>query len=213
MPEIQPAMENEGLIDTALKNELRALYRAKDRHYHGLAHIEALLHLAHEYRSLLYDPEAVASAIWFHDAIYDSRANDNEARSAELARTRLAGRATPARIDRIAMMIEATATHIVPEIAEAGAKSDAALLLDMDLSILGAEPAIYDSYEQAVRREYGWVDEPAWRTGRAAVLKTFLERPHIFHTQPFRERFENQARDNMQRSLEQLRASSGGNGL
>ncbi|OQM76593.1 HD domain-containing protein [Manganibacter manganicus] len=197
-------MENEGLIDTALKNELRALYRAKDRHYHGLAHIEALLELAREYRSAVSDPEALEAAIWFHDAIYDSRAKDNEAKSAELARTRLAGKTTVARFERIAAMIEATATHIVPELTDAGTKSDAALLLDMDLSILGAAPAIYDAYEQAVRREYGWVDEPAWGIGRATVLKTFLARPHIFHTQPFRERYERRARDNMQRSLEQL---------
>ena len=32
-------MENEHLIDTALKTELSALYNAWDRHYHNLAHI------------------------------------------------------------------------------------------------------------------------------------------------------------------------------
>ncbi|TIU16813.1 MAG: hypothetical protein E5W49_21400, partial [Mesorhizobium sp.] len=65
-------MENEPLIDEPLKHELSALYRAEGRHYHSLAHIEAMLALAGHYHASLHDPEAVEAAIWFHDAIYDS---------------------------------------------------------------------------------------------------------------------------------------------
>ncbi len=197
-------MENEALIDRALKDRLSALYRAADRHYHGLAHIEALLALAAEYRPILSDPQAVEAAIWFHDAIYDSRAKDNEARSAELARESLADRIAPARIERISAMIEATATHQVPDLGSPDANRDAALFLDMDLSILGTPAALFDAYEAAVRRDYAWVDDTAWKTGRAAVLRNFLARPHIFHTPEFGERFEAQARENMERSLERL---------
>lgn len=197
-------MENEPLIDEALKSELAALYRAADRHYHGLAHIEAMLALATEHRRLLHDPEAVEAAIWFHDAIYDSRAKDNEAKSAELAEKRLAGRASPHRLARIAAMINATATHQLPAFRDEDALKDAAFLLDMDLAILGAEPAVFDAYEKAVRLEYGWVEEPMWRAGRAAVLKNFLARPHIFNTQLFRDRLEAQARKNLGRSLQAL---------
>ncbi|TPI39346.1 hypothetical protein FJW07_14320 [Mesorhizobium sp. B3-1-9] len=197
-------MENEPLIDEALKSELAALYQAADRHYHGLAHIEAMLALASEYRHLLDDPEAVEAAIWFHDAIYDSRAKDNEAKSAELAEKRLAGRANPHRLACIAAMINATATHQLPPFRDEDALNDAALLLDMDLAILGARPAVFDAYEKAVRREYGWVEEPMWRAGRAAVLKSFLARQHIFYTTEFRDRFEAQARENLGRSLQAL---------
>ncbi len=197
-------MENEPLIDEALKNELTALYGAEDRHYHGMAHIEAMLALAAEYRHLLHDPEAVEAAIWFHDAIYDSRAKDNEAKSAELAEKRLAGRAQPARLARILAMINATATHQPPSFEDKSAADDATLLLDMDLAILGAEPAVFDAYEKAVRLEYGWVEEPMWRAGRAAILKDFLARPRLFGTEPFRQRFEAQARENLGRSLRTL---------
>ncbi|MDX8441951.1 HD domain-containing protein [Mesorhizobium australafricanum] len=197
-------MENETLIDDALKNELSALYQAKDRHYHGMAHIKAMLALAEEYRALLDDPGAVEAAIWFHDAVYDSRAKDNEAKSAALAKKRLAGRASPHRLARIAAMINATATHQLPPLRGENALNDAALLLDMDLAILGAEPAVFDAYESAVRLEYGWVEEPMWRAGRAAVLKSFLARPHIFYTQSFRDRFEAPARKNLDRSLQAL---------
>lgn len=195
---------NAPLIDAALKAELATRYGAPERHYHGLAHIEALLALAAEYRSALSDPGAVEAAIWFHDAIYDSRKKDNEVQSAMLARERLADRTDPARIERIAAMIEATAAHQVPAFDDVDAMRDAALFLDMDLSILGAAPDAFDAYEQAVRREYDWVDEQAWTTGRGAVLKNFLARSDIFHTPEFRERFEKQAWENMARSVEAL---------
>lgn len=197
-------MENEPLIDEPLKRELSALYRAEGRHYHNLAHIEAMLALAGDYRGSLHDPEAVEAAIWFHDAIYDSRAKDNEARSAALAETKLAGRTDAQRLGRISAMISATATHELPQFGDGNALRDAALFLDMDLAILGAAPDAFDAYEQAVRREYGWVEEPLWRAGRSAVLKNFLTRPHLFHTEEFRQRFEPQARQNMARSLKAL---------
>ncbi|MBZ9758696.1 hypothetical protein LB524_25745 [Mesorhizobium sp. ESP6-5] len=197
-------MENEPLIDDALKTELSVLYKAGDRHYHNLAHIEAMLGLAGDYRTLLDDPEAVEAAIWFHDAVYDSRAKDNEAQSAALAEQKLAGRIDAGRLSRVSAMILATATHQVPLFDDVAATRDASLFLDMDLSILGAAPDAFDAYERAVRHEYGWVEEPMWRAGRGAVLKSFLARPHIFHTQEFRQRFEPQARRNMARSLQAL---------
>ncbi|RWQ35636.1 MAG: hypothetical protein E5Y88_21640 [Mesorhizobium sp.] len=199
-------MENEPLIDAPLKRELSALYRAEGRHYHSLAHIEAMLALAGHYRASLHDPEAVEAAIWFHDAIYDSQAKDNEVKSAALAEKKLAGRTDAQRLGRITAMIIATATHELPRFSDENAARDAALFLDMDLAILGATPDAFDAYEQAVRREYGWVEEPMWRAGRSAVLKSFLARPHIFHTEEFRQRFEAQARQNMKRSLKALEA-------
>ncbi len=194
------------LIDRRLQAELTERYRGADRHYHGLSHIEALLRLLDECRAALADPEAVAAAIWFHDAIYDSRAGDNEERSAALARDRLAGRADPDRLSRIVAMIEATATHVAPVLEDPGATLDAALFLDMDLAILGAPPAEYDRYEAAVRREFGWLGDSAWRGGRTAALRSFLDRERIFHTDAFGRRFEAQARSNISRSLASLRA-------
>ncbi|MBZ9963001.1 hypothetical protein [Mesorhizobium sp. BR1-1-2] len=197
-------MENERLLDNALKRELSALYEGEDRHYHNLAHIEAMLALAGQYRELLGDPEAVEAAIWFHDAVYDSRAKDNEAQSAALAEKKLAHRLDAERLGRISAMILATATHQLPDFEDTAAVRDAALFLDMDLSILGAAPDAFDAYERAIRAEYQWVEEPMWRAGRGAVLNSFLTRPHIFHSEEFRRRFERQARLNLTRSLEAL---------
>ncbi len=197
-------MAGRPLIDEELRIELAALYASPDRHYHGMSHIDAMLRLMDSHRGALADPEAVEAAIWFHDAVYDSRRSDNEARSAELARERLASRAEPAKLDRIVAMIEATASHNLPTLAGQHALDDAAMFLDMDLAVLGSPPQQFDAYEAAVRREYAWVDEKSWRLGRTSVLQRFLDRPSIFHSALFRTTYEKQARDNIARSLAAL---------
>jgi predicted metal-dependent HD superfamily phosphohydrolase len=78
---------------------------------------------------------------------------------------------------------------------------DAQVLVDVELSILGAEPARFQEYEAQVRREYEWVPEDIFRSTRAKILKEFLNRSHIFCAADFRERYEGQARRNLQHSL------------
>ena len=191
-------------ISGKLRDELVRAYTAPDRHYHNLAHIEALLGLMRTHERALSDPASLEAAIWFHDAVYDTRRHDNEERSAQLAAERLDGLLSPDRIDRIATMIRATAGHVVPERFNDAARNDCALFLDMDLSVLGNTPDAFAAYEDAVRREYAWVPEALWIEGRRKVLQGFLARPTIFASPQFRASHEVAARRNLTRSLEQL---------
>ena len=192
------------LLDDSMRQRLSVMYRAADRHYHSMTHIDDLLALAERHADLVADAPVMEAAIWFHDAILDTRRNDNEARSADLAREWLAGRADPERVERVALMIESTASHVVPGDLAADLRGQIMLFLDMDLSILGADAERFDAYEAAVRHEYDWVSEEAWRSGRSQVLRRFLERPSIFATLRFRETFEATARTNIARSLARL---------
>jgi predicted metal-dependent HD superfamily phosphohydrolase len=192
------------LISEPVRAELARAYAAPDRHYHDLRHIEALLGLADACPDAITDRDVVEAAIWFHDAIYDTRRHDNEDKSADLASARLAGTAAPDRIARIAAMIRATAGHRVPDFADAGAAQDCALFLDMDLAILGAPAAEFEAYEHAVRREYDWVSEPQWKLGRRAVLAGFLARPAIYATVQFRASHEAAARRNLEWAMARL---------
>ena len=187
-----------------LRDELVRAYAAPERHYHNLAHIEAMLDLMRSYENALSDPAAVEAAIWFHDVIYDTRRHDNEEKSAELAASRLAGLLSPDRIALIAGMIRATAGHQVPEELDEAGRLDCVLFLDTDLSILGSTPDLFAVYEEAVRREYGWVPEALWREGRRKVLQGFLDRPAIYTSPQFRASHEAAARANLTRSLERL---------
>jgi len=192
------------LISEPVRAELAAAYKAPDRHYHDLRHIKTLLGLTDACADAITDRDAVEAAIWFHDAIYDTRRNDNEERSAALAAVRLAGTTDEARVAQIAAMIRATAGHAIPHFADDAAGRDCAVFLDMDLAILGSAAAEFDAYEAGVRREYDWVIEPQWKVGRRAVLAAFLERPAIYATARFQASHEAAARRNLTRAIARL---------
>jgi predicted metal-dependent HD superfamily phosphohydrolase len=135
---------------------------------------------------------------WFHDAIYDTDASDNEERSAVLAESTCTTWQLPAEdIALVGRMIRATRTH-QPE------ESAGLVLLDADLSILGADESLYDAYASAIRREYAWVLEEEYRRGRTRILQGFLERERIFRLERMRQLFEAQARVNLAREIELL---------
>jgi len=192
------------LIVGKLRDELTRAYAAPERHYHNLAHIEAMLELMRTRKTALSDPAAIDAAIWFHDAIYDTRRHDNEEKSAELAVNRLAGLLSHDRIATIARMIRATAGHKVPDGLDDTQRRDCELFLDTDLAILGSTPEVFAAYEEAVRHEYDWVPDALWREGRKKVLQGFLDRPSIYASPQFHASHEAVARANLTRSLESL---------
>ena len=185
-----------------LAKDLRARWSEPWRHYHTTAHLQACLDQLDAHHALAHDSYVLELGLWFHDAIYDPRASDNEAQSARLAADTLrAAGLPPATVAKVERLILATRTHTTDE------DPDTALLLDIDLSILGAEPEVYDAYSAAIRREFEWVPEPDYRNKRADVLARFLQRPHIFLTTPFFARLESPARANLAREIQHLKRS------
>lgn len=179
---------------------LRAAYSEPSRHYHNLRHIHALLAWAAEYRAQLQDYTAVRFAIWYHDAVYVTKKNDNEERSAALAAREL-NRLNVATVTSAAVeaMILATKTHQAGELGD-----DARWFLDFDLAILGSAPETYRTYCAAIRREYQWVPGLLFRRKRRQVLESFLQRKRLFFTDEMQARLEAQARRNLQDELTQL---------
>ena len=183
-----------------LRDRLLAAYSAPERGYHDVRHLEEvldrLLELLPE-ESAGVDQDAVLLAAWFHDAVYDGR-NDDEERSAELAADALAGFDT-ALAAEVARLVRITAAHQPADDDLAGQ-----LLCDADLAILASGPGRYGEYVAGVRREYGAVPEPEFRQGRAAVLRALLAKPTLFHTTHARSSWEDTARANVARELEEL---------
>jgi len=184
-----------------LQTELLARYAEPHRAYHTQQHLAECLALFDEIRVHAEQPAEIEIALWFHDAVYDVHRHDNEARSADWARTALlqAGAASDA-ADRVAALVMATRHSFAPQ------TPDEQLLVDIDLAILGAAPARFDEYERQVRAEYAHVAEADFRAGRARVLAGFLARPRLYATQPFHDALEQRARENLGRSLAALRA-------
>jgi len=179
--------------------ELTAAYSEPHRRYHTLQHIESCLRELGKHRPHAVQPTEIRWALLFHDAIYDARRSDNEARSADWACRVMQELQRPDdEIARMRKMILATAHAATAE------TPDEALLLDIDLSILAADEATFDEYDRAIRVEYEWVPEEAYRAGRSKVLEGFLKRDRIFQTAAYRQQ-EPAARRNIERALAKLR--------
>jgi predicted metal-dependent HD superfamily phosphohydrolase len=179
---------------------LSARYAEPQRAYHTLRHVAHCLDEFEAVRGLARDPVTLEMALWYHDAIYDPKAKDNEERSAALAADVAARMGlSAARTLRVADLIRvSTHTGLAPD-------PDAQLFADIDLAILGRPAEAFDEYERQVRIEYAWVPEPAFRAGRAAILKSFLDRPSIYGSDFFRRKYEESARRNLQDALQKLR--------
>ena len=191
-------------VPAKLISGLKARYDEAQRHYHSWDHIEALKRHFDSLEAHWHRPVPVLWALYWHDAIYDPTRSDNEELSAQLLEEEGAGHLGAADLAFAAEIIRATAKHEVPDGLSVDDRADLALFLDIDLSILGAPEAVFDQYEANVRKEYAFVPEDAFLTGRARVLKSFAGRPAIYFTEEGRGRWDAQARRNLTRSLAQL---------
>jgi len=191
--------------------ELARRHAEPGRHYHTLRHIADALRAARVLVARGRGPgagepaPACVLALFFHDAVYDTRASDNEDRSALLATEALAVLDTPGPvIAAVARMVRATAEHI-------SSAPDEALVNDADLRMLARSAAAYDVYSRRIRREYAWVPDEQWTAGRAQVLRRLLERP--LYVTPWAVRhWEAPARANIRRELALLAAGAAGAG-
>ena len=185
--------------DDELFHRLVACYSEPHRKYHTMQHLKECFALLDKVSSIAERVAEVEVAIWFHDAVYNTRKSDNEELSAAWARdSSLAAGLSPDQANRIFELVLTTKHNAVP------AGKDAEVLVDIDLGILGAEPARFDEYEVQVREEYSWVPEVIYARERRKVLEQFANRPTIYNTEYFRAEYDSRARENITRSLTRL---------
>jgi len=186
------------LVDS-LWTELYTAYTAGGRHYHSLRHLDHLLGELLAVKDRLLHWDDVVFATFYHDAVYASRKQDNEERSADMARERLTRLRYPKEgINHCVQLILATKGH------SAASDVDVNIFTDADLSILGAAEAEYDRYAGNVRKEYSVYPDFLYKPGRKKVLEHFLAMPRIFKTEIFFDRYELPARENLRRELRVL---------
>ncbi|CAN5566785.1 metal-dependent hydrolase [soil metagenome] len=186
----------------ALRDRLIARYAEAHRKYHTLQHLHECIAMLARCPGQQEHAGEVEMALWFHDAIYDIGVPGNEERSAQWARHELqSAGAAPGVAERVYAMVMATRHDVAPQTA------DEHLLVDVDLSILGAAPARFDEYELQVRDEYSVVPNDVFRSRRKAILLAFLERPALYGTAFFHGLLETLARENLLRSVASIDAS------
>ncbi|MCG8925244.1 hypothetical protein V1227_22730 [Lentzea sp. DG1S-22] len=180
--------------------DLMERYAEPHRTYHNTFHVVSVVRdssaLADAFAFSVEERAVLALAACAHDVIYDGEPGEDERASAAWARERLAD-LEEAHVRRVESLVLATITH----------SSDdplAHVLLDADLAILGSEPEHYERYSLAVRQEYSRYDDETWRAGRSKVLRTLLDREHLFVTEPARQLWGAAARTNLARELQSL---------
>ena len=178
--------------------DLAERYAEPHRGYHNTDHVLAVVRdvdvLAEADKRTARERAVLTLAALAHDVVYDGVPGEDERRSAEWARTRLAGLPEA---DGVAALVLATADHT-------SADPLTCLLLDADLAILGTDPATYERYRTAVRAEYAHVPDDAWRVGRAEVLRSLARRDPLYATPHARERWEGRAKANLAAELSSL---------
>lgn len=196
--------ESSSLKIQKLFHILASLYSEEDRYYHNLHHIQGMLKGLKENKDIVNDYLSIYLAIWFHDVIYDSRSENNEEKSAEFAASELQKLNLPeSKIKFCCELILSTKFHIPARDCE-----DCNFFLDLDLSILGQEPHIYQEYARNVRKEYSWVPEDTFAKGRYKVLSQFASKERIYFTDRFFQKYEMQARRNILQEMDEIKKLS-----
>lgn len=179
-----------------------AHYTEPYRAYHTLEHLEHCFEEFDRVKHLAYHVLTLELAIWLHDVIYDPTARNNEEQSAELA-LRLCRQAKLG--DNFGKLV-ANLIRLTKHTGASAVSKNGRLLLDIDLAILGQPPKRFWEYERQIRIEYAWVPEDEYRQRRAEVLRSFLKPRPIYRTWSFQERYEAQARANLEASIAVLEA-------
>ena len=174
-------------------NKLIAAYSEKQRAYHTVQHLYECLTLFESVKPYLNDFYAVALALWFHDAVYNPQAKDNELKSAELFEQYVTADLSDQTVIKIKQWILATQKHATTD------ELDLQFLLDIDLSILAASPARFVEYEQQIQKEYVWVEPELYAVKRKEVLQHFYQTQPLYQTEYFQQNFELQAKQNLNR--------------
>lgn len=197
-----------GICDTWFR-KVQEAYSEEKRTYHNLDSLRDKLNCYYEIKDNLKNPQAVLLALFFQNFEYDPKALDGENKNLEHFNTF----ADEAEIPTDAVLREETcellkvaATHSTDahKIGGAFGGEDAHYFLDLDMAVLGSSPENYAEYREKIRGEYCFLSEPMYTALRLKVLQNFVQIPNIFATKEFREKYEEQARQNIQTEVELL---------
>lgn len=176
------------------------LYGEPHRHYHTLNHIRHCLREFDRAAALMAEPDAVEMTLWFHDAIYQPGARDNERRSADLFQQWSNGWVDPGFQQRVDDLIMATTHRAPPE------RGDAGFVVDIDLSSFGLPWEACERDGRRIRAEFVGVADDQYYPGHLRFLRALRDRATFFCTEFFQQRYESVARENLARIIADLHA-------
>lgn len=191
---------NDISIIEKLWDEIELNYSKKQRHYHNFSHLKNIIEELQKVREKIKDWDIILFSVYYHDIIYSIYKKDNEVKSAALAQKRLMSLSVQSnRALQCYKQIEATKYHKISN------DMDTNYLIDADLSILGKDEITYSKYVAQVRDEYAIYPKMIYNKNRIKVLKTFLSKSKIYNTVYFFDKYEKQARRNIENEIKILK--------
>ena len=173
-------------------------YGGKDRYYHNLEHIvhclQEMLWLQNNSTEKL-NYEQICAAILAHDLVYGLKQEVcDEVLSANLL------------IEYLGVNFKSAANLVLATQHSAKKKKytlEEKIIRSIDLTILGQDNKLYQKYADNVRKEYGYMEDKLYFTGRKVVLEKFLAQEKIFEDNRF-SHYELIARQNIKKELIKL---------
>lgn len=172
-------------------------YSESHRDYHNLRHIREMLEILNLHREAILDYPSLYLSCLYHDIVYDTHAHDNEEKSAECLELDLGEYLSKEKMNKCKNLILGTKKHQFLR-----DDFDNKIFLDSDLLILGRERNRYIEYMDSIRKEYEWVEKEFYKQERTKILQKFLERERIYFTEEIFNKYEKQARENIQFEIE-----------
>ncbi len=179
----------------ALFARLLRHYQEPHRRYHTPGHVTHCLREFDSARAHMTEPDAVELAIWFHDAIYDARAHDNEAASAAFFEREAKGDMPESLRHLVHDLIMITTHTTLPS------TNDECFIVDIDLSGFGLPWQEFIADSAAVRAEFSHQSDAEFIPRHRAFIESLLKRKEFCFTAFFREKHEQIARSNIERYL------------
>ncbi len=178
-------------------SEIKALHSHSKRHYHNLTHLTHLVSELSDIKSEINEWDTVLFSVFYHDIIYSITATNNEVKSADFLSKTLQ-KTKFNNIEKCVDQILATESHLESD------DTDTNYFIDADLAILGQPEADYILYTEKIREEYRFYPDDIFNKGRINALKHFIKLPQIFKTDHFNNKYENQAKINLEKELDTI---------
>ncbi|KAJ3075859.1 hypothetical protein HDU98_006629 [Podochytrium sp. JEL0797] len=187
-------------------NIIETAYSEPQRRYHTFTHITSIWSLFTSTPNA-HSPVVTLLATCFHDLIYDPMSSTNESDSADtFARfvSEAGSLVSPGDALLVHQLIMSTVKHEPSPMDSETCR----FFLDLDLSVLGQEWEVYETYSAGIRFEYACFGDKEFREGRLKVLQRFLGRRELYYSVELKESFEKKARENIEKEIGLLLASN-----
>ena len=188
-------LDTAGLPDS-VQQRLLEMWQEPHRDYHGLSHLESGLAAL----ETLGGTQLEKIAFWCHDAVHTNTSPDDEHASVDIAEQLLWGNLTDGELDEVTRLILITINHWPDAQDAAGAR-----VSDADLVGLALDWDAYEENIEGIRVELPELSGRAWRARRRKQVDDLVGRPQLFFTDYGRDHWEDRARVNLLRELDDLR--------